>query len=147
LDAPAYLSTRDPYHGAVADRIVAVATILIGSCNDTRKPYKVDAMITEPCCPGRTVTKRISIGGREIGITGLDDVLDAGFRLGLSHETAIRDAMMRELRERNYVPRGAEKEYEDGIWAAFSEVRDRRMKGLSDREPTCRCGETGPGGN
>jgi len=103
-------------------------------------------MISEPCCPGRTVTKRISIGGREIGITGLDDVLDAGFRVGLSSERAIRDAMMRELRERNYVPRGAEKEYEDGIWEAFAEVRDRRMKGLSDREPKCRCGETEPGG-
>ncbi|MDQ1371737.1 MAG: hypothetical protein QG582_652 [Candidatus Thermoplasmatota archaeon] len=103
-------------------------------------------MITEPCCPGRTVTKRVPIGGREVGISGLDDVFDVGFRLGLSPERAVREAMMNELRRRNYVPRGAEKEYEDGIWAAFAEVRDRRMRGLPDREPACRCGETGPGG-
>jgi hypothetical protein len=103
-------------------------------------------MVTEPCCPGRTVTKRIAIGGREIGITGLDEILEVGFMLGLASEAVVRDAMMEELRDRNYVPKGSEKEYEDGIWAAFVEVRERRMKGLSDREPKCRCGETGPGG-
>jgi len=103
-------------------------------------------MISEPCCPGRTVTKRILIGGREVGISGLDEVFEAGFAHGLSFEDVVREAMMKELNARNYVPRGAEKEYEDGIWAAFVEVRSRRMKGLSDREPECRCGETGPGG-
>jgi hypothetical protein len=103
-------------------------------------------MVTEPCCPGRTVTKRITIGGREVGIAGLDDVLDVGFRMGLSPEKAVREAMMVELRRNNYVPRGAEDEYEDGLWAAFVEIRGRRMKGLPDREPGCRCGETGPGG-
>lgn len=118
-----------------------VATILDGSGS-----YGDEKMITEPCCPGRTVTKRISIGGKEVGITGLDDILDIGFMLGFAPEAAVREAMMAELKGRNYVPRGAEKEYEDGIWAAFVEVRDRRMKGLPDREPTCRCGETGPGG-
>jgi len=92
------------------------------------------------------VTKRITIGGREIGITGLDDILDTGFALGLAPEAAVRSAMMKELKSRNYVPREAEKEYEDGIWAAFVEVRDRRMNGLPDREPRCRCGDTGPGG-
>lgn len=103
-------------------------------------------MAMEPCCPGRTVTKRIAIGGREIGITGLDEILEVGFMLGLASEAVVRDAMMEELRSRNYVPKGAEKEYEDGIWAAFVEIRERRMKGLPDREPKCRCGETGPGG-
>lgn len=103
-------------------------------------------MITEPCCPGRTVTKRVPIGGREVGIAGLDDVFEVGFKLGLSPEKVVRDAMMKELGKRNYVPRGAEKEYEDGIWAAFVDIRDRRMKGLPDREPACRCGEAGPGG-
>lgn len=102
-------------------------------------------MVTEPCCPGRTVTKRISIGGKDIGITGLDDILDTGFMLGLASEAVVRAAMMKEMRNRNYIPRGAEKEYEDGIWTAYVEVRDRRMNGLPDREPRCRCGETGPG--
>jgi len=101
-------------------------------------------MIREPCCPGRTTTKRISIGDREVGIAGLDEIFDVGLRLGLSSEKAVRDAMMRELRSHNYVPRGAEKDYEDGIWAAFAEFRDRCMKGLPDREHVCRCGETGP---
>lgn len=103
-------------------------------------------MTAEPCCPGRTVTKRILIGGREVGIAGLDGILETGFMLGFAPEATVREAMMAELRSQNYVPRGAEKEYEDGIWAAFAEVRERRMKGLPDREPKCRCGETGPGG-
>jgi hypothetical protein len=91
------------------------------------------------------VTKRILVDGREIGMTGLDEVLEAGFRPGLSSEKAIRDAMMAELREQNYVPRGAEEEYEDGLWAAFVEIRDRRMRGLPDREPRCTCGDASPG--
>lgn len=98
-------------------------------------------MAIEPCCPGRTVTKRIPIGGKEIGVSGLDEILEAGFAHGLAPERAVRAAMMAELRSRNYVPRGAEKDYEDGLWTAFSEVRERRMKGLPDREPCCRCGD------
>lgn len=81
-----------------------------------------------------------------VGIAGLDEILEAGFMLGLAPESSIREAMMDELRSHNYVPRAAEKEYEEGIWAEFVEVRARRMKGLPDREPTCRCGEDGPGG-
>lgn len=102
---------------------------------------EADAMVIEPCCPGRTVTKRVLIGGKEIGISCLDDVLEAGFMLGLAPERAVRAAMMDELRRHNYVPASAARDYEEGIWSAFSDVRERRMKGLPDREPTCRCGE------
>jgi hypothetical protein len=106
---------------------------------------RADEMGMDPCCPGRTVTKRMTIGGREVGIAGLDEILEVGFSMGLSPEKAVREAMMRELKRNNYVPKGAEAEYEEGVWAAFAEVRERRMRGLPDREPKCRCGETGPG--
>lgn len=92
------------------------------------------------------MTKRIAIGDKEIGISGLDEIFEVGFRLGLASENTVRAALMDELKRRNYVPRNAEKDYEDGVWTAFAELKDRRMKGLPDREPRCRCGETEPGG-
>jgi hypothetical protein len=103
-------------------------------------------MIIEPCCPGRTVTKKILIGGREVGITGLDEILWKGLELGDVPEDVRRDFLFRELRARNYIPRNAEKEYYDAIWVAFLEARDRLVSNGPSGCSCCDCSDDQRGG-
>jgi hypothetical protein len=93
-------------------------------------------MIIEPCCPGRTVTKKILVGGREVGIAGLDDILWKCFELGDASDESRREILLRELRKRNYVPKGAEDEYSEAIWQEFLAARDKL---LSKDRGDCDC--------
>ena len=103
-------------------------------------------MIIEPCCPGRMVTKKILIGGREVGIIGLDDILWRCLQLGDVSDDVKKDFLLRALKEKNYVPRGAEGEYADGIWEEFLSARER-LESMGRGDCTgCSCSRDGVDG-
>ena len=79
-----------------------------------------------PCCPGRTTTKRITVGGQQIGITSLDTIIEKSLAAQDSSEDELKSILLRELKIYNYVPSSVEAEYLDGIWEEFVKVRARR---------------------
>jgi len=81
-----------------------------------------------PCCPGKTATKRIAVGGQQIGIASLDQIIEKAFAAQGASEAELKSILLRELKIYNYVPSSVEAEYLDGIWEEFVRERARRSK-------------------
>jgi len=82
-----------------------------------------------PCCPGKAATKRITVGGQQIGIASLDQIIEKAFASEGAPEAELKSILLRELKIFNYVPPSVEDEYLDGIWGEFVKERARRSKG------------------
>lgn len=82
-------------------------------------------MVMTPCCPGRKTTKRILVGGQEVGISDLDGVIAVALSCSDATDDDLRAILIRELRRCNYVPSEAETEYEEAIWHEFQLARKR----------------------
>lgn len=79
-------------------------------------------MNIKSCCPARANTRRIVIDGQEVGIVGLDAILQrvkGSLHLG---EEEIRELVLEGLRASNYVPREAENAY---VEAVLHEIEER----------------------
>ncbi len=81
-----------------------------------------------PCCPGKTATKRITIGGLQIGISFLDQIIEKAMASPAASEEELRAILLREVKIYNYVPSSAEDEYADAIWEEFVRERARRSR-------------------
>lgn len=81
-----------------------------------------------PCCPGKTDTKRITIGGLQIGISFLDQIIEKAMAFPTASEEELRAILLREVKIYNYVPSSAEDEYADAIWEEFVRERARRSR-------------------
>jgi NAD-dependent dihydropyrimidine dehydrogenase PreA subunit len=92
-----------------------------------------------PCCPGRSVTKKIRVGDLEVGIADLDGILAKAAEMGDASESELKKVLMRETRKHNYVPAPAEQEYLAAIWAEFVRFRERdaKQKAVTRIEPIC----------
>jgi hypothetical protein len=69
--------------------------------------------------PGKVTTKKIEIGGTEIGINKLDDILGEVRALGLGDERSIAEALLRAARKYNYVPTKRSAEYSEALLRAY----------------------------
>lgn len=76
-------------------------------------------MIGEPCCPGKSVVKKISVGGQMIGISFLDRIIAHALELKDLPEDEQRSRMLKELKVYNYVPSSAEDDYLEAVWAEY----------------------------
>lgn len=85
-------------------------------------------MTIGPCCPGKSNTKRILVGGHQIGISFLDHIIEKAMAAAGSPEDELRAILLRELKIYNYVPSSAEDEYIDAIWREFVKERERRNR-------------------
>jgi hypothetical protein len=85
-------------------------------------------MPSGPCCPGKTATKRIAVGGQQIDIASLDQIIEKAFAAQGASEAELKSILLRELKIYNYVPSSVEAEYLDGIWEEFVRERARRSK-------------------
>jgi len=85
-------------------------------------------MSTGSCCPGKKVTKKITVGGQMVGISFLDQILEKALSSEEASEVELKSMLLRELKVYNYVPSSAEDEYLDGIWCEFLGERARRNK-------------------
>lgn len=83
-------------------------------------------MSTGTCCPGKNLTKRITIGGQQIGISFLDQIIEKAMSHPDASEEELRSILLRELKIYNYVPSSAEGEYAEAIWEEFVRERKRR---------------------
>lgn len=65
--------------------------------------------------PGKVRTKRIAIGGQEIGIERLDQILDEVRALGLVDDAAVISELLRRTKIYNYVPTKRSAEYGEAL--------------------------------
>ena len=69
--------------------------------------------------PDRVKTKRVLIDGKETGIDHLDFIFEDVGKLHLATETAISEAIMKRVREFNYVPTKKEALYAEALLKEF----------------------------
>jgi len=74
-----------------------------------------------PCCAAAAAARLtyLVVGGHRIAISGLEDILDGAAGLSEGGEKAVRGELVRLAKMRNYVPSGAEKQYEDALFAEY----------------------------
>ena len=63
-----------------------------------------------------------SVGGKDIGISCLDDVMNEVLSLNLGDEAEIKQELLDRIKERDYVPPKAEGEYSEAL---LNEYRKR----------------------
>jgi hypothetical protein len=77
-----------------------------------------------PCCAldAARKTKRLIIGGVQVGISNLDSIIKEVISLGLEEDDRIRDELLARVVTCNFVPDGAKKDYADAL---LREYRNR----------------------
>jgi hypothetical protein len=61
----------------------------------------------------------IRVGGRKVGIVGLDDAFKAVAQLSLTDHAVIKDELLTRIRASNYIPSTAEGDYADALLRAY----------------------------
>jgi hypothetical protein len=69
--------------------------------------------------PGKVKTRQISIGGKEIGINKLDEILLDVRTLNLPNDGDIEVELVRRVKACNYVPTNRIKEYGEALLAIY----------------------------
>jgi len=85
-------------------------------------------MVDSACCSGKTTAKRITVGGQQVGIAFLDQIIEKALASEGASEEELKAILLRELKIFNYVPSSAEEEYLHGIWEEFVKERSRRSE-------------------
>ena len=86
-----------------------------------------------PNCPGKPATKRLVVGGQEVGIAGFDLIIARGLEHLDGSDSEQKDAILSELKVHNYVPESVESEYLQAVWEEFRQVRAKRLGHLEER--------------
>jgi hypothetical protein len=72
------------------------------------------------------VSKRLRVGGQEIGISEYDTIMRKAYELESASDDDIKRVMLRELKIYNYVPSSVEQDYLEAMWQAFKKMREER---------------------
>jgi hypothetical protein len=73
------------------------------------------------CCdPGGPRPKILRVGGKQIGVTGLDDVFSQVLALGPLDDKRLAGELMSRFAQKNYVPAGARAQYTEALVSAIN---------------------------
>ena len=75
----------------------------------------------------------MAVDGKEVGISGLDEIVAKGLENLDKTDTQQRRILLEELKARNYVPESAEQSYLEAIWIHFKEQRAKRLGQVEER--------------
>jgi len=78
-----------------------------------------------PCCPGKPVARRISIGGQTVGIAEFDAIIGRALDATSASDEELKEMLLVDLKRFNYVPAEMEAEYAQAIWQEFLECRSK----------------------
>ena len=67
-------------------------------------------------------TATLSVGGKDVGIACLDDVMNEVLSLNIDDEAVIKEELLNRVKDRDYVPPTAEGEYSEAL---LNEYRKR----------------------
>jgi hypothetical protein len=60
-------------------------------------------------------TATLSVGGKDVGISCLDDVMNEVLSLNIENEVDIKRELLTRIKERDFVPPKAEEEYSEAL--------------------------------
>jgi hypothetical protein len=60
-------------------------------------------------------TATLSVGGKDVGISCLDDVMNEVLSLNIENEVDIKRELLTRIKERDFVPSKAEEEYSEAL--------------------------------
>jgi hypothetical protein len=60
-------------------------------------------------------TATLSVGGKDVGISCLDDIMNEVLSLNMSDDMEIKRELLNRLKERDYVPPKTENEYAEAL--------------------------------
>lgn len=72
------------------------------------------------------------VGGTEVGIAGLEEIMEAALLRMDSPDEEVKEVLMGELRARNYVPSSVREDYKRVLWAEYKKVRGRRKEEIQE---------------
>lgn len=76
-------------------------------------------------------TKFIIVEGKQIGIVGLDDVLEELYRSGRKPDERLKDYLLKRLKQFNYIPSSKQALYAQAFWEEyrrFLNLKEGRVK-------------------
>lgn len=68
----------------------------------------------------------LEVGGTEVGIAGLEEIMEAALQRMDQSDEEVKEVLMAELRARNYVPSSVLDEYKRVLWGEYKKLRNRR---------------------
>jgi len=68
----------------------------------------------------------LQVGGTEVGIAGLDEIMEVALQRMDLPDDEVKEILMSELRARNYVPSSVRDEYRRVLWAEYKKLRGQR---------------------
>ncbi|OGC43396.1 hypothetical protein A2Y85_07625 [candidate division WOR-3 bacterium RBG_13_43_14] len=81
--------------------------------------------------------KQINIKGNQIGIIGLDEVLESAKQTQFSDENSLKDFLLQKVKQQNYIPVSAEDDYKVALYREyrrfFGEEVEKEETGLAIR--------------
>ena len=86
---------------------------------------------TKPCCVAVAMWRvgQVEVAGRVVGIANLREILDKVKDLDLATEAEIRAALLRRVKEDNYVPCGMDDAYADAVLAKYRNQASSQGRG------------------
>jgi hypothetical protein len=64
-------------------------------------------------------TATLSVGGKDVGIVCLEDVMNEVLSLNIVDDTEIERELLKRVKERDYIPPKAEKEYSEALLVEY----------------------------
>jgi hypothetical protein len=64
-------------------------------------------------------TATLSVGGKDVGISCLDDVMNEVLSMNIENEAEIKKELLSRVKDRDYVPPKAEEEYADALLVEY----------------------------
>lgn len=77
-------------------------------------------------CYSKPPPASLEVGGTEVGIAGLDEIMEAALQRMDLPDDEVKEVLMDELGARNYVPSSVREEYKRVLWSEYKKLRTRR---------------------
>ena len=81
-------------------------------------------------CYRKVRPSTLIVGGLEVGISGLQDIVDKALERIDDSDQEQRRVLLNELKARNYVPGSVEEEYMIALWPEYKKARTERREKL-----------------
>lgn len=81
-------------------------------------------------CYRKAVLTSLKVGGEEVGISSLSEIIEKGLAILDSTDDDIKRVLLTELKAHNYVPSSAHEEYLKPLWVEFKKARVQRRERL-----------------
>ncbi len=81
------------------------------------------------CCGSRIVgLRQVNVGGRNVGIAGMDETFQEYFKKGKTPDDATGDELVNDLKKINFIAEGADGMYKDAFLREYKRYYEAQKK-------------------